>query len=85
MPHQGIVGPVPGHMIGAGEDPAPDPVPGHEGGQGPGQVPEGDPGPVLALAAVTPDLSHVLVVDLVLAPDQGPGQSLGQDLDQSRQ
>jgi len=85
MPHQGIVGPVPGHMIGAGGDPAPDhvPGPGHEGG--PGQVPGGDPGLVLALAAATPGLSHVLVVALVLAPDQGPGQSLGQDLDQSRQ
>jgi len=83
IPHQGIGGPVQGHMIDAGEDPAP--VPGLEGGQGPDQVPEGDPGPVLALAAVTPGLDHDLVVVLVLAPGQGPGLNLGQDLDQSLQ
>jgi len=83
MPHQGIGGPVQGHMIDAGEDP--DPVPGLEGGQGPDQVPGGDPGPVLALAAVTPGLDHDLVVVLVLAPGQGQGLNLGQDLDQSLQ
>lgn len=83
MPHQGVGGPVHGHMIGAEGDPAH--VPGLEEGQEAGQVPEGDPGPVLALAAVTPGLGHDLVAALVLAPGLRVGQDLGQDLDQSRQ
>jgi len=83
MPHQGIAGPVHGHMIGAGEDHAH--VPGLEGGQDPGQVPGGDPGLVLALAAAIPGLDQGLVVAHALDPDQGPDLSLGQDLDRSRQ
>lgn len=84
MPHQGIVGPVQGHMIVVAEG---DPVhvPGLEEGQDPGQVPEEDPGPVLVPAVVTPGLDQGLVADHVLVPDQGPGQSLGLDLDQNHQ
>jgi len=85
IPHQGNGGPVQGHMIDKGDDPAPVPVPGLEGGQGPNQLPGGDPGPVLALAAIDLDLDHDLVVVLILAPGQSPGENLGQDLGQSLQ
>lgn len=86
IPHQEIGGPVHGLMIEVvvgGGDPAL--VPGLEEGQDLDQAPGGDQGPVLDLVAAILGQDQGLAAVLVLAPDQGPGPSLGRDLDPSHQ
>jgi len=68
-------------MIDEGGDPAL--VPGLEGGQDLAQVQGEDQDPVLALVAATLDQDLGPAATHVPAPDQGPGPSLDQDLDQS--
>lgn len=84
IPHQEIGGPAQGLMIEGHVGGDPDLVLGLEGGQDLDLGPEGDQGPVLALVVVILGQDQGLVAAHVLVPDQGPGPSQGQDLDQSR-